>query len=113
MYLYDFSVMKGETFNKVITLVDDDNKPINLAGCSAKAQVRPDPNSTALIAEMSTTVKAESGKIQFFLRANITALIPPGTYYYDVCTIKGTTVKYYIGGKFTVMPAVTKTYGGE
>ena len=112
MLIYDMEVRQGETFKEQIKLVDLDGKAINLTGQTGKAQVRKNPGDTTLIDEMYVTHTGEKGTITFYLSAAHTKNIPVGTYFYDVCTyqtISGTNyVKYYIGGKFKVLPSVTQ-----
>lgn len=112
MLIYDMEVRQGETFKEQVKLIDLDGDPINLTGRTAKAQVRKNPNDSTLIAEMTCAHTSEKGSITFQLSSAQTADIPVGTYYYDVCSYQaasgGTNVKYYIGGKFKVLPSVTK-----
>ena len=111
MKYYDMEVHRGETFLQEITLVDTDGNPIDLTGKAAKAQVRPSPQASVITANMSAGVIGSQGKISFRLDASQTKNIPVGTYAYDVCTYEDISgvryVKYYIGGKFKVLPSVT------
>ena len=113
MFTYDLQVRQGEQFNKTISIVDENGKPISLRNCSAMAQIRPKAGSATLTAEMSASVNASQGKITLQLQGNRTANIETGTYEYDVCTINGSKVKYYIGGKFRVLPKVTDANVGN
>ena len=112
MYLYDMETHQYETFSQQINLVTIDGDVINLAGKTARGQVRPTPNSTRLIETMSCSVTPGKGIILFSLTSTQTASIPVGQYYYDVCieeTVGGSIVrKYLIGGKFIVRPSVTR-----
>ncbi|MBP5781926.1 MAG: hypothetical protein J6W04_00120 [Bacteroidales bacterium] len=108
---YDMTVRQGETFSETIWLVDQDGKPISLANKTPRAQVRPTPKSNVLTANMTCTKRESNGQITFAIDASKTKTIPVGTYAYDVCTYEDINekriVKYYIGGKFRVLPSVT------
>ena len=112
MQIYDMEVRRGETFKEQIKLVDLDGNAINLTGRTAKAQVRKNPGDSTLIAEMTATHTSDKGQITFSLTATQTKAMAVGQYFYDVCsyqTTNGVTnVKYYIGGKFKVLPSVTQ-----
>ena len=112
MLIYDMEVRQGETFKEQIKLVDLDGDPINLTGLVAKAQVRKNPGDTTLIKEMYAAHSGTKGVITILLSSYHTKQVPVGTYYYDVCTYtegaSTPTVKYYIGGKFKVLPSVTQ-----
>ena len=111
MLIYDMEVRRGETFKEQIKLVDLDGKSIDLTGRTAKAQVRKTPEDDTLISEMSCTHNNEGGKITISISSANTKNIPVGTYFYDVCTYTSSStpsVKYYIGGKFKVLPSVTR-----
>ncbi|MBQ6503084.1 MAG: hypothetical protein IJI57_04125 [Flexilinea sp.] len=112
MYLYDMEVHQFETFSQQINLVTIDGEVINLQGKTARAQVRPAPNSTTLAETMSCSVTPGKGIILFSLSSTQTGAIPVGDYFYDVCieeTVGGSIIrKYLIGGKFKVRPSVTR-----
>ena len=112
MLIYDMEVRRGETFKEQLKLVDLDGKPIDLTGRTAKAQVRKNPGDATLIAEMSASHTNQKGAITIQLSALQTKAMAVGTYYYDVCSYQTTSgvtnVKFYIGGKFKVLPSVTQ-----
>ncbi len=112
MYLYDMETHQYETFTQQINLVTIDGEVINLQGKKARGQIRPNPNSNTLIETMSCSVTPAKGIILFSLSSMQTGAIPVGVYYYDVCieeTVDGNIIrKYLIGGKFKVLPSVTR-----
>ena len=112
MYLYDMEIHQFETFSQQINLVTIDGDVINLQGKRARGQVRPNPNSNTLIETMSCSVTPAKGIILFSLSSTQTGAIPVGLYFYDVCieeTVDNSIIrKYLIGGKFKVLPSVTR-----
>ena len=112
MVIYDFDVHQGETFKEEIKLVDIDGNNIDLTGKTAKGQIRKKPKDPTLIANFATSLSVPKALITFELTATQTAAIPVGQYFYDICayeTISGVRrIKYYIGGKFVVLPSVTE-----
>ncbi len=109
MELYDLSVRQGETFGQVLIFKDPDGTVMDLTGFTGYCQVRPDPDSEELTAEMNVTISAAEGKVVLGLTAATTAGIDSGCYAYDFAMKSAANdVRYYIGGKFLVIPAVTE-----
>ena len=109
MEFYDLSVKQGETFNQVLIFKDPDGTVMDLTGFTGYCQVRPDPDSDDLTATMTVAITAADGKVVLSLSAATTAAIPTGSYAYDFAMkSSGNDVRYYIGGKFCVLPSVTE-----
>lgn len=110
MEFYDLSVHRGETFLQSLVFKKKDGQIIDLTGYEGYSQVRPEPESGDLIASMEVTITANEGLAVLSLDKTVTETIEPGTYAYDFAMMDGDgRVRYYIGGKFTVYPSVTKT----
>lgn len=108
MEFYDLSVHRGETFLQSLVFKDGHGDVIDLTGCTGYSQVRPEPESDQLIASMTVTITPLQGLAVLSLDKEITEGIEPGSYAYDFGMVDGSgRMRYYIGGKFTVMPAVT------
>lgn len=110
MEFYDLSVHRGETFQQSLVFRDKDRELIDLTGYSGYAQVRPEPESDELTASLLVSITGADGLAVLALSKEITETIEPGVYYYDFA-MKDTSgrMRYYLGGKFTVLPTVTKT----
>ena len=108
MLYYDMSIHQGEGFDEMLLLVNNKGKAINLAGKEVKAQIRPEPGHATLIANITTQVFPEEGRINIKLTGTQTQNFAVGTYHYDVCSLDNGTIKYYIGGKFIVLPRVSR-----
>ena len=107
MYKKDFTVKRGETFNKDIYFKVN-GKPYNLAGYTAKSQIRPFVESEQLIAEIECTILEEQGIVHLELTKETTYNIPAGIYYYDLCLTKDEVNIYYLQGSFTVKKYITE-----
>ena len=107
MYTKDFIVKRGETFIKDIYFKINDN-PVNLAGYTAKSQIRPFVESQDLIAEIECTIYNEQGIVHLELQKEITYSIPAGIYYYDLCLSKDDINIYYLQGKFIIKKYITE-----
>lgn len=109
MYKQDFTLIKGETFIKEISLTV--NKVIYpLTGFTALSEIRPYPGSSELTETFSCEVHGEDGVIQLSLTSNQTNNLPKGIQYYDIVLINGDTNErlYLIGGKLFIKNHVTE-----
>ena len=103
----NFVCYKGQTFIQNIYLKINE-EPYDLNGNIARAQIRPKENSNTLIADFTTEVDGDNGRIGLILNANVTSEIHPGSYFYDLKTIdENDIVKYWLKGKFTVIGRIT------
>ena len=109
MVQHDYSVKKGETFDRTLFFTSFDGTIIDLTGRTAKCQIRENADALEVISEVECTIDPEAGSIKLLIPAEETALIPTGCYVYDLKTtdVSGIT-RYYIGGYFDVLPSVTK-----
>ena len=109
MERYDLSVRQGETFRQELIFRNSDGTARDLTGCQGFSQVRPDPESEELICSMDCTVSGAEGKVTLTIEAAFTQNIPAGCYSYDFAMRDSSGyIRYYIGGKFAVIPAVTE-----
>ena len=109
MERYDLKVFQGETFRQELLFRDSEGETRDLTGYTAYSQVRPDPESDVLICSMECTVDGQAGSVTMKIGADVTSGIEPGCYMYDFAMIDPEdNVRYYIGGKFSVIPAVTE-----
>lgn len=107
MYIKNFTVKRGETFSKDIYFKSN-GKPYNLAGYTAKSEIRPFVESKKLIAEIECTIYNEEGIVHLNLPKEITYNLPAGSYFYDLCLSKDDVNIYYLQGTFTIKKPVTE-----
>lgn len=100
----NFTVLKGDTFDAVVTFRDAEQKPLNFTGATLLMHIR-DEND-ALMA----TLQSGSG---FTISSNIVTFsyittLTPNVYFYDLqCTFASGLKKTLIGGKYKVLKEIT------
>lgn len=110
---YLITAEQGATFTRVLTWKDSANVPINLAGYTARMQVRTDyfaaVAALTLTTENSKIVLGGSlGTITLTVSATDMAAVSAGDYVYDLELINGTNVTRLVQGTFTVNAEVTR-----
>ena len=101
-------VDQSTTFNTTLDLTDDYDRPIDLTGFTAEAQIRKWYTSSNVVSFDVSLPNAANGQIQLALSANTTKNMAYGRYVYDVITIDGSgTVTRVVEGILTVTPEVT------
>ncbi len=104
----DYAVYAGETFSRTWICNDVNAAAVPLDGVTAKMQIRARPGGE-LIASAATTVTAAEGKIVFTVSAAVTAVIAPGTYYYDIKLSDSAGNAVFVRrGKFIILQPVTE-----
>jgi hypothetical protein len=108
---YNIVCPQGATFSKRLTWSIDE-VPINLAGYTARMQVKESHKSLYDPAVNITTENGgilldDEGNIDLLISATATANIYAKDYVYDLELITGSTVYRVIEGKFIVTPEVT------
>lgn len=100
----NFTVLKGDTFDAVVTFKDSEGKALNFSGATLTMHIR-DEND-GLVA----TLTAGSG---FTVASNIVTFgyvttLTPNVYFYDLqCHFSGGLRKTLIGGKYKVLKEIT------
>lgn len=108
MQKYDFICQKGETFRKALRLKKN-GTPIDLTGWTARSQVREYPDNGPLLCEIDVTIIPDEGRIVLMIANDVTAGFISGLYAWDLkATDSDGIVRYYVGGKFGVVPSVTE-----
>lgn len=101
---------QGTDFSSVIDVTDDQDRPYDLNGYVANAQMRKNYASSAYTT-FATAINAESGQIYLELDQVSTSLLEPGRYLYDVNITasggSGTTIRV-VEGIVTVTPGMTR-----
>ena len=108
MQRYDLNVCQGETFRQVLRFENPDGSPLSLSGKTGASQVRETPDHGTLICQMGVLIEPEEGRVTLSIPAETTAGITPGIYFWDFCLTDETSTRFYLGGKFIVLPAVTE-----
>lgn len=110
---YNIKFYRGTTLNIVMTYLIN-NVPVDLATYSATMDVRPAPNSTTLIDQLTTgngklILNGVTGEIEIILTADQTGALPLGQFQYDlnIESPNGTVTKL-IQGAFVVLDPVTE-----
>lgn len=109
MYQQDFTIIKGQTFFKEISVTV--NKEVYpLTGYTAISEIRPYAGSDTLIESFTCEVIPDKGIIQISLTNTQTNNLPKGIQYYDILLINQETNEYiyYIGGKLIIKNHVTE-----
>ena len=109
MERYDLHVGRGEFFRQSLVFKDGDGNVIDLTGYTGYCQVRPEPESDELIVAMDVSITPSEGKVVLTIPDEVTVTIPAGNYAYDFAMEDGAgRMLYYLGGRFDVLPTVTK-----
>ena len=104
----DFICYKGQSWCIPLYFEHADNTVYDITGWTAKAEIRPEPNSETLTAEIHTGVIGVDGEIALALTPEETAQLWEGAYYWDIYTIRPNGKKeVWFYGKFFVKGRVT------
>lgn len=108
----DFTIEQGATFNLLLTWEIDD-VPVNLTNYTARLQARVDVEDSEVILSLTTgagiTLGGAAGTISLDQTGVQTALLPAGTYVYDLELIAGSgSVTRLVQGELNISPEVTR-----
>jgi FlaG/FlaF family flagellin (archaellin) len=120
---YHIAVDQGSTFRKAITWKDGSGNPVNLAGYSARMQVRSSFASSTVVLSMTTVngkimLGGSAGTISLYLSASDTAALSTaspadfsdafvGVYDLELVAPNGDVTRL-LQGSFAVNPEVTR-----
>lgn len=107
---YNLTIEQGADFAIQLTLSEDGSAK-ELAGYSARAQMRLKKTDVSPAASFTCTVTSPSeGKVKMSLTNAITTALSPGIYYYDLelYTANDDNVTRLLQGQATVIAEVTK-----
>ena len=105
---YNIKIDQGSDFSLQLT-VQEDGSAKNLAGFSARAQMRPTIDSSTLTATFTCSItSAANGTLTMALGNTTTDDIDVGQYYYDLELFTSTTSQRLIQGTATVAGEVTR-----
>lgn len=104
----NITIYSGDTYIHELRLKNSSNAAIDISTRIFSGQIRIAPASTDPVANFVTTITDGPGGIVLFsISSNNTALITPGTYYYDFQQIDGSIVTTLIAGKAVIQEDVT------
>lgn len=110
----DFTIEQGATFNLLLTWKID-TVPVNLTNWTARLQARVDVEDTETVLSLTTdanggiTLGGAAGTISLDRTATQTALLPGGTYVYDLELISAIgAVTRLVQGELTISAEVTR-----
>ena len=107
----DFICWKGQSWNRNCRFFvgeGENERIVDMTGWTAKAEIRPEENSDILLADLNAAVTGVEGMVSLALRAEQSAALWDGTYYWDLYTIEPNgEKKYWLYGKFIVKGRVT------
>lgn len=112
---YDFTIYQGASFDTTITWkIGDPATAVNLAGYTARMQVRASVDAATKALELTTenggiALGGAAGTITLTISAASTATLKPGFYVYDLelVTLTGDVTRL-IEGRVTVSGEVTR-----
>ncbi len=115
--VYNITCDQGATFSRTITWKDSANAAYDIAGYTARMQVRETVNSASYIVALTTensriaigNTANTKGQVTLTIDANTTANLTPGLYVYDLELVSGGgVVTRLIEGNFKVKAEVTR-----
>jgi hypothetical protein len=100
----NFTVIKGDTFDAVVTFKDANQQPLNFTGATLLMSIV-DSVDVSMVTLQSGSGFTISGSSVVF---NYIPNFPQNTYFYDLqCTFANGLKKTLIGGKFKVLKEIT------
>lgn len=110
--LLDIEIEQGATFNLDLLYQDEAGNPVNLAGMTARMQLRRQFNSADTIVSLTTengriSIVAAEGKISLLISAADTTPLT-GTGVYDLELTNGSVVNRILEGSFKICLEVTR-----
>jgi hypothetical protein len=103
----NFTVLKGDTFDAVVTFRDAEQKPLNFTGATLLMHIK-DDNDVLIATLQSGAGFTVSSNIVTFNYVPNSPTFTVGTYFYDLqCTFANGLRKTLIGGKFKVQKEIT------
>jgi hypothetical protein len=113
----DICIFQGATFNQTLFYeTGEPSAPVNLAGYTAKMQIRSKPESKAVILELSTAagngriiLNESTGSIQLLISASDTASLSVcDKAVYDLELYNGAVTTRILQGNVIISPEVTR-----
>ena len=104
----DITVRRGDSFYRLVAVVDDDGAAVNLAGYTGRAQIRR-KSGESIEASFSVAVNAVAGTVAVSLLASVTRDLVAGRYKWDLELDGGDSNTWTIvAGDVTVADDITE-----
>jgi len=109
----NFTIEQGATFNLLLTW-EIDSVPVNITNWTARLAARVDVEDSEVILSLTTsnggiTLGGAAGTISLNQTATQTALLPAGTYVYDLELVSAVgAVTRLVQGELNISPEVTR-----
>lgn len=82
---YDFDLYQGATFNRALTIKDENNAAVDITNCTFAGQIRTSALSGTVSGTFTFTItNASTGQVTFNMSSTNTALVPAQQCVYDV-----------------------------
>ena len=125
---FNFTIQQGDTVDFTVNYKDSNNNPIDLSEYQARMQIRPNAQSTTIIANLSSsldndgtginmtpldttsllTLPKSSGSLQIVISAASSSAMDFGTAQYDLEIVSGSFVEKIIRGNVSLRREVTR-----
>lgn len=100
----------GDTETVSVTILDENEQPVNISGRSYAAQIRTTTDAATVLATFTCAiVSGPAGTLTATLSATTTAALTPGLAVWDLEETSGTTVTTLLAGPVTIVQDVTRT----
>lgn len=111
--VYKIVCDQGATFERLLTINDANNEPLDLTDYTARMQVRPEIDSDEIMVELTTengriTLGGAAGTIELNLTPEVTATIDRDGFYDLEIISNGGAVHRVLRGRFVLDPEVTR-----
>ena len=109
-----FTIYQGATFRKRLTWTAPSGTPVDLTGCTARMQVRPEVESPTVLLELTTanggiTLGGVAGTIELFVSDDASTLFTWTAGVWDLeIEFPGGDVRRLAQGSISVSPEVTR-----
>lgn len=87
---YDITIYQGATWRRIFTIKNKTtNLPIDITGCSIRAQIRKKADATPIIIDMNTPdeitlTDPSNGQFRIYISDDITSAFPDGDFQWDL-----------------------------
>lgn len=121
---YSFVIEQGATTNFELRYTDSTGTPVDLTGCQARMQIRPNVASTDILLSLSSSLQSDgtglnfsgssnlnpptSGTIAVYISATTSSLLSFDQAVYDLELVSGTTVTRLLEGQVKLSKEVTR-----
>lgn len=100
----NFTVLKGDTFDAIVSFKDSEGKPLNFTGATLIMHIRDENDALLVTLQAGSEFNVASNIVTF----NYIPTLTPDIYFYDLqCTFASGLKKTLIGGKFKVLKEIT------